>query len=61
MELLFKRYILANDHTRLSALHRALRDQPKHPFLGAHSVDLADQPNTTPEQQLFNFMAQETD
>jgi hypothetical protein len=61
MELLFKRYILANDHARLSALHRALRNQPKHLSLGAHSLDLADQSNTQPEQQLFNFMAQEMD
>ena len=61
MELLFKRYILANDHARLSALHRALRDQPKHPSLGAHYPVLAGQPNTNPEQQLFNFMVQQTD
>jgi hypothetical protein len=61
MELLFKRYTLAHDYARLSALHCAMRDHQQQPRLVPHSQALTDGKRPSSTQRLFNFMVEQTE
>ena len=61
MELLFKRYTLAHDYERLSALHRAMREHQKLYPLEVRSQGLMHAKNSASTQQLFTFMRGQTE